>query len=646
MWATNVALSILFAGVFTTPVDASDAFLASGEVTKEDVEENLLAELAAKNKLRPGDQSARLAQLEAELRPMFVAVPKNADNRLDHSVVRYVLHRLLVQRHGWFIKGLEPDGAARNVTSTQALQEWVPSHLQDFLERRSQGRGLDFQELVAFAATLEDLVHKEAMERLDGVYNVLGLSKTDAVEGEDMENLVDMYLMIYLMGGNKFEVDGTHDALLTLGRFKKKYTGWREVEDWAREVQNNVSGSVESADYQTSMRIAEEIGLQFGTFNDVECRDLKATLLGIEDKKQGRVPLRSFYRMGLHTHWSFTEKVDYLRALGALDDSDPAHPSVIVPNYLGSRPQCLESSNFYAVCCRNECEGLMASLERQFAEPFATPVQVADLVSNLGSDTVVAPRKLADALSSRLDQIAATHNGKVPLHSRLFAQWMHHAFPRECPFPHEAGTINPQTPDEWIRNTGQESTQASEDEMVCYVSGSCSGGDASADEDLPWSDAEELLVGLVRKQAGELEEDAFIAPAAVRASAAGWVQVVERFNFAVRGIVLALVATGLALASRLAVPKKGDGPAKMSSQSKASWLVTLLLFVIPLLVVSIDYFANMSAGNEFMICCLCWAVATMVIAQLELEVHDGQTLKQLALSMLQPRRSQLTECFV
>ena len=35
-----------------------------------------------------------------------------------------------------------------------------------------------------------------------------------------------------------------------------------------------------------------------------------------------------------------------------------------------------------------------------------------------------------------MEQVASHHGGKVPLHGRLFAQWLHHAFPRECPYPH------------------------------------------------------------------------------------------------------------------------------------------------------------------------------------------------------------------
>ena len=62
-------------------------------------------------------------------------------------------------------------------------------------------------------------------------------------------------------------------------------------------------------------------------------------------------------------------------------------------------------------------------------------------MANLSSSTVQAPRNLSQTLLRRLDEIALGHDGTVVLHSRLFAQWMHQAFPRECPYPHVTGTI-------------------------------------------------------------------------------------------------------------------------------------------------------------------------------------------------------------
>merc|ERR1719343_2011455 len=52
-------------------------------------------------------------------------------------------------------------------------------------------------------------------------------------------------------------------------------------------------------------------------------------------------------------------------------------------------------------------------------------------------------------LRDQLEKIAATHDGLVPLHGRLFAQWLHYAFPHDCPFPHKAGATAKLTPGEY-----------------------------------------------------------------------------------------------------------------------------------------------------------------------------------------------------
>jgi len=60
------------------------------------------------------------------------------------------------------------------------------------------------------------------------------------------------------------------------------------------------------------------------------------------------------------------------------------------------------------------------------------------------SDTVDAPRNLSSALVGRLNEIAQNHGGRVPLHGRLFSQWMHHAHPNECPYPQVANETDSQ----------------------------------------------------------------------------------------------------------------------------------------------------------------------------------------------------------
>merc|ERR1719161_1263358 len=73
----------------------------------------------------------------------------------------------------------------------------------------------------------------------------------------------------------------------------------------------------------------------------------------------------------------------------------------------------------------------------------------------MSSETEEAPRELSAELVAALHQVANVHNGEVPLHGRLFAQWLHYAFPHECPYPHVTGKINPLTPSEWFKMKGR-----------------------------------------------------------------------------------------------------------------------------------------------------------------------------------------------
>ena len=96
----------------------------------------------------------------------------------------------------------------------------------------------------------------------------------------------------------------------------------------------------------------------------------------------------------------------------------------------------------------------------------------------------------------RLEDIAEGHHGTVPLHGRLFAQWMHHAFPRECAYPHVSGTTNPRTPDEWMNETGVDAV-ATEEEMQQYLERQRPRVTAKDEDEEPamlWSTDEELLV--------------------------------------------------------------------------------------------------------------------------------------------------------
>jgi hypothetical protein len=386
------------------------------------------------------------------------------------------------------------------------------------------GSGISLRELTVVAEALVELARREAKKRLEAVYKLYGHEQGVRLHGTSAHDVLDTYMIVYLKGGN-FTPQTSEAGLAKLHKYQNKYKDWKSLEWWLRFLQQKVSGEKDGdLDMQGASLVAARVGEDFAKqINDKECHDLKNALLGMEDTKQdkrpGRIALSTFYTEGLVAkRWAFKEKIDYLRDLGALDESIEGLPSIIVPNYVSSKPQCLQASSIYGVCCRSECEDLMQSLESSIGEPTATPQRVAKLVEELGSDTIEAPRKLGPELLARLDQVASVNAGSVPLHGRLFAQWMHHAYPRECPFPHEAGKTNPMTPDDWMKDRGQESTQFSDEELMCHVTGDCVGGAKAsivvgadgrvAAEDLPWIEKEELLDELIAE-----------APEAVRPAA-------------------------------------------------------------------------------------------------------------------------------
>lgn len=495
-----VPLSCAVAVVILSAIPAEGGFLRAGTaVNTTDVESSLLAELAGNYKTNSTSQ--RMSLLEKALEPLYTAMPKEKDGTLSHTVVRYMLHRFFAQRHGWFVKGLEPEGDARNASSAAALQEWVPSYLQNFLEELVGGRGLYLKDLAVLAATLEDLIHKEAEQRLKTAYAALELPLDGQIADQDqVQQVLQVYMMIYLLAGNWSGTDAQRTKE-DLKLFSAQAKGWSEVQEWLNDLQ---ASSQPASTFDQVLQLVYETAERYGVLNDRECGRLKSELLSIEAKKVGRVRLPEFYKHGLKGVWDFNENSDYLRAIGALDESDPKHPHVIVPNYVGSRPNCLISSEFYVVCCRNECEDLMASLELRVGGPTAEPDEIARAVVQIASASVAAPWEITDLLRQRLREIANTNGGRVPLHGRLFAQWMHHAYPRECPYPHIAGTTSPQTPDEWMQDSGHKSSSLTEEEMREHVesdtcalkpgtmepSPECAG---AHDTELPWNQVEELL---------------------------------------------------------------------------------------------------------------------------------------------------------
>lgn len=99
----------------------------------------------------------------------------------------------------------------------------------------------------------------------------------------------------------------------------------------------------------------------------------------MEDDGTDRVSLSRFHQGGLKGEWQFTENIEYLRHIGALDDANPKRMSVVIPNCIQSLSNCIAGSSFYSVCCFDECEGLLGHVEREVGRPSISPRQITHI---------------------------------------------------------------------------------------------------------------------------------------------------------------------------------------------------------------------------------------------------------------------------
>mmetsp|Transcript_39465 Transcript_39465/g.91588 ORF Transcript_39465/g.91588 Transcript_39465/m.91588 type:complete len:585 (+) Transcript_39465:84-1838(+) len=406
----------------------------------------------------------REVRLRSMLDPMFAALPKNALGAVGAPAASYALNRLFVQQHGWQLKGLHPSGKQwADVSPVSVFGDRLSDEVRTRFDDQLNSGGLSLDELAHVAALLEHMVHGEAESRLRSMYMVLGHS-LDALLGEhEATGVIELCVASYVLGANTSAM-----SLGLLQEFNRtieeQHPNWPETRSFLRSVQREVCPGKEAFTFPDVAGVVEAAEDRFGQWQSKECRVLKEQLIEVEDVSgSGRVRLDDFYGSAIHAgKWQFSETVEYLRHLGAVDETDPSALRVIIPNYIYSPSNCLASSSAYAVCCIDECEELLGNLERSIGGPNAGPDAIVTAL------TTGVNRTLAAGLIKRLSEVAEHHGGHVPLHGRLFAQWLHHVQPRECPFPHVSGSTKPQRPDEWEAEAGYEPT-ATEAEMVRHI---------------------------------------------------------------------------------------------------------------------------------------------------------------------------------
>jgi len=412
-----------------------------------DVEARLSASLAVTlDGKRSSLLGLRLDSIEMAMWQTFQAVPKTSQGRLSTVASRHMIRNYFAATHGWIINGLEQHAINTNVTDVHQstiLLDRVPRLVEDLLLAKRAGHGLSLTDVVAMAAALEQLIFDETLDLLEVAYAFNIRNQSELINQKVLHEILDSYMLLFEQGSVANLTDAVKHHLIKQRRLKQN-TNWHDVRMYVQDTVKNVdymqkdvrnpwATSVYSFEQVTE--IAQYLIQGYGRVQDAECRGMTGALAQLDPEGTGRIPLHIFYSQPHTADYQFKESAVYLQQVGAMDEGGVV-PSVRIANYVQGPSNCMAHSSYYSVCCLVACDGLMRDLEGSIRAPQVLPEQLLLLVGNLSSPSIEAPRSLSSGLVSKLYTIADRHAGMVPLHGRLFAQWMHLAFPQECPFPH------------------------------------------------------------------------------------------------------------------------------------------------------------------------------------------------------------------
>jgi len=443
-----------------------------------------------------GTWAHRASEIERKMAKTFQALPKNENGRLAPATVRYIVHNYFQKEHGWLIEGLEPTTVRANASEVHGasiIQNKAPAILEALLEERQSERGLALQDAVAMMAALEHLIFDESVVLLERAYDLNSMHTGDMLDEVGLHEVLRSYLLLFRQGQSANLFDGDlHRSIKA--RYSTK-AGWHDIVAYEQDIQHDYDYNAKmkvnpflqrTYSFEEASQMVINLAEGYGKWQDEDCRDMKEHLMKMDTKGAGRIPLDVFYRTDAQSSYEFTESREYLRDVGALDESLVGNPSVLIANYLAGPSNCIASNSYYSVCCLSECEHLMNDIEGHVKGPAATSKQLLSMLGNMSSTTVDAPRTFSPSMKSRLDQIADQNEGTVPIHGRLFGQWLHYAFPHECPLP--VAGVNALTPSAWLN--GAAIGTASEREIHIKTSDELElSGHQSATE---WTD-EEIL---------------------------------------------------------------------------------------------------------------------------------------------------------
>jgi len=291
---------------------------------------------------------------------------------------------------------------------------------------------------VAMVAAIEQLVIGESAKVLERVY---------ALQQVDPESEIGEQALLQLLVGYgfafEFEIDDRRLQQKMTPSLVEHNEDYYLISAMVDLLKNHIFSDVHQRNpfkepkysYEAAYAMVADYHKSYGKLQHAECMSIKEELMSRDAEGTGRVPLHLYYEQVQNSVFKFQETKEYLRDIGALDESDFTRPKVLIANYVQGPSNCLANSGYFSICCISECESLMGLIESHLQVPAASAELLLSLVGNLTSATVDSPKIWSEMQRRKLQEVADRHGGKVPIYGRLFSQWLHFAFPNECPYP-------------------------------------------------------------------------------------------------------------------------------------------------------------------------------------------------------------------
>jgi len=411
--------------------------------------DKLFSERAKKESM--GDQ--HIIAMEAAMQSTYKALPKNRQGLLPHNAAAYMVQKYVMQVYHYSIRGLGPDPSITESDASDHSNKHhrtsAPEMLEALLESRHAGQGLGLRD----AATLAIMMHRLVMDHdVALIYKAFkSLSYMEMLrEDEEELSVPDVVKVIQAwqwMHRHDFstEKDTFVDHMLAPVHAMHEFgflAKWLMEAKFYRERHIMNPFKAKTLSMADTVQLAHTVTVEMGTWQDHDCQAMKRYLIKLDPDGNGRVRLDALYKEpeadDIHGEqvFRFSESQDYLRSVGGLDECDPSQAQVLISNYLLGPANCYRSNAFHTFCCLNECDAVLTEVERALGGPSAKPDVLLPLLGNLTTASMDETQPFSASLLQKLSSVAAHNGGEVPLHGRLFAQWLHFAFPYECPYPH------------------------------------------------------------------------------------------------------------------------------------------------------------------------------------------------------------------